>query len=104
MSDSVKFSIEGKTYSLEVDSLTFGEVELIEDATGKAFGELDFESAKSLMALAWVARRRVEPLCTLDDMRALPVSSVQPVDEPDPTTAGEPGDKADGDSGSPSSQ
>ena len=103
MSDSVRFSIEGKEYSLDVDSLTFGEVELIEDATGKAFGELDFDSAKSLMALAWVARRRVEPLCSLDDMRALPISAVQPVeDDVDPTSAGESGDKVDGDSGSQS--
>lgn len=99
----VQFQIDGKTYDLDVESLTFGEVEILEDETGKPFGDLDFDSAKALMVLAYLARRRKEPLFSLEEMRALPITAVQPVEE-SPTSAGTTGEVADDDSGSQSSQ
>ena len=104
MDQQVKFLIDGTEYTLDVDSLTFGEVEVIEDATGKGFGDLDFDSAKALMALALVAMRRKNPLATLDDIRALPLSAIQPVEEESPTQAGVTGEAGEGDSGVQSSQ
>lgn len=103
MAEAVKLNIDGTEYELDVEGLTFGEVEVIEDATGRAFGDLDFDSAKALMGLALVAMRRKNPLVTLDDIRALPLTAIQPVEE-SPTNAGVTGAVVDGDSGSPSSQ
>lgn len=103
MSEVVKLKIDGTEYELDVESLTFGEVEAIEDATGKPFSDMDFDSAKAVMALALVAMRRKNPLTTLDDIRALPLSAIEPVDV-DPTNAGVTGEVVDGDSGVQSSQ
>ena len=104
MNDStVTFKIDGAEYSLDVESLTFGEVEVLEDETGKPFGDLDFDSAKALMVLAFLARKRKEPLFTLEEMRALPISAVEPVEE-SPTDAGTTGEVVDDGSGSQSSQ
>jgi hypothetical protein len=43
------------------------------------------------LVLAWLARRRKEPLVTLDDMRALPMAAIEVVEDEDPTEAVEDG-------------
>lgn len=63
---------------LEVDTggWTLGEIEDIEDVTGKPVGALNGQtpqtmSIKQIIALAFVSARRLDPQITLDDIRAL---------------------------------
>ena len=87
MADAMRFKIEGKDYEVDANDLTFGEVELLERETGKPVGQLDLESATTLLVFAWLARRRKEPLVTLDDMRQLKMSDIEAVEDEDPTPA-----------------
>jgi hypothetical protein len=82
MDNVVKFKIDGSEYALSFDELTLGEVELLEKETGRGIGALDMESMTSVMVLAWLARRRTQPHVTLDEMRALPITAIEVVEDP----------------------
>ena len=92
MNTTTKIRIQGVEYEIDPSDLTWGEMETLEQETGKPIGKMDTESATTLLVLAWLARRRKEPLVTLDDMRALPMDAIEVVDEPDPTPAAEGGE------------
>ena len=79
--------IEGREYSIDAANLTWGEMELLEKETGVPIGRLEMESATTMLVLAWLARRRREPTCSMDDMRRLPMQSIEVVEEPDPSPA-----------------
>jgi len=81
MSEVTRLKVDDKVYDLDFDKLTLGELELIEKEFDKPLSEIDLESIRGILVLAWIARRQVEPLCSLDEMRALPASSVEVVDE-----------------------
>ncbi len=83
------------------DSLTLGEMEDIEEASGLGFMELveQFDSQKltvqSLKAVTWILLRRDNPDLTLDGVRDLTIGelakiggSAGPLDEPQ--TSGQP--------------
>jgi hypothetical protein len=84
-SSVLRIKINGVEYSLDLSELTFGELELLEKETGRSVSELDTASATTLLTLAWLARRRKEPMFTIEEMRMLPFSAVEVVEEPDPT-------------------
>lgn len=77
---------------LDPDSLTFGDLEDFEDATGEklleaftgaAEGEL---SAKALIGLVWICKRQDDLEFTLDDARKLKLAEIEfEAPEPDPT-------------------
>jgi len=75
---------------IDVNTLTWGELEQIEDLTGRnVTGELGRgqPSAKTMTALIWVVKRRTDPNFTMDDARALTVTGVNvkaPTDPKDP--------------------
>lgn len=72
--------------SIELDSLTVGEIEEIEEITGcpidKVF-DADRPRGKALRAIGFVVKRRDNPAFTLEDAGNLVVR----LGEPDPTTA-----------------
>lgn len=83
--DSVaRFKIEGVEYDIDINDLTIGEVEMIEKQTEKPLGQIDFESITAVAVLGWIARRRKEPMFTIEDMRMIPMSQIEAVDDPDP--------------------
>lgn len=85
MNDSViRLKISGVEYDLDMSELTFGELELIEKESGKSLSDLDTSSATTMLVLAWLAKRRREPLTTLDEMRMLPLSAIEAVEDPTP--------------------
>lgn len=73
------------TIVLDLDSMTLGELEAIEDvagaeaAKGMMAGQM---TAKALIAVAYVVRRRDDPEFTLDQARALRVLALKQPDAP----------------------
>jgi len=82
VSDIVKIRVDKDTYEIDFDTLTLGELEVIEREFDKSIAEVDLASARGILILAWIAKRRQEPLCSLDEIRALPQSAVE-IDEGD---------------------
>jgi hypothetical protein len=80
-----RFTIEGKPYEIDMDSLTWGEIEEVELYFDRPYDAIDFESARGAMMLAYLARKRKEPGYTLDKMRELPVDSVEATKPERPT-------------------
>lgn len=80
-----RFNIEGKTYEIDQDTLTWGEVEELEVYFDKSAEEVNLNSGRGAMFLAYLAKRRVEPNTTLDDLRALPVTAIEPAKPARPT-------------------
>jgi hypothetical protein len=82
-----------------LSDLTLGEVEHIEDITGMVIGQLfpdgQLPTAKGMLALVYVVRRRTRPEYTLDDARGESVRVViqDPPDDDDQGAGG--GDDAD---------
>lgn len=87
-----------KPLRFSVDSITVGDMEDIEEATGKPFGEIINQltstngslsvPVKTLKALVWIIYRQEHPDFTLDDARKIKVSELELVlTEPDPTEA-----------------
>lgn len=74
---------------LDVNQLTVGDVEDIEDICGKPFEELDFEnpSAKLMKAVIYVNGRRDNPDFTLEDARQVRLGDVT-LKESDPPQGG----------------
>ena len=91
MDDVTRIKIDGVQYEIDGNDLTWGEVELLEKETGKPISQLDFESATTMLVLAWLAKRRKDPMCTLDDLRALPMNAIEAVEDANPTSAVEDG-------------
>lgn len=71
---------------LNVEDLTLGEIEEMEQAAGLKLSELGNGSAKATIALIWISQRRLDPAFTLEDARALKVAELEFAD---PTAAGD---------------
>lgn len=79
----LRLKIAGKDYSVDFNDLELGEVAAIEDVTGLPIGQIDFNSAKALMGLVFVMRRRDDASFTLADAGTIKFSAVEEADEPE---------------------
>lgn len=79
------FVVGGEKYSLSYDALTLNELAALERLAGKAFQQIDLESAIGMQGLAWIAIHRRKPDFTIEDAGNLPLSAFQDTAEPDPT-------------------
>lgn len=67
------------TVNVDIDSLTLGEIEIVEEITGLGIDEIaetlgkPGPKAKLLVALAFVSERRTNPAVTLDEVRAMEI-------------------------------
>ena len=84
-------TIAGKTYTLQVDDLELGEIEVIEDAADMPLSEINWGRANVVRAITYVLLRRENPAFTMDDARHMKLSDLG-----DP----EPPSKANGSNGS----
>lgn len=76
--DSVsRFTVEGKAYEIDASDLEWGEVEEVEIYFDCPITEVDFDSGRGVMFLAYLARRRKEPSFTLDKARKLKIVDIQ---------------------------
>jgi hypothetical protein len=74
---SVKFGEQ----EFDLDDLELGELEELEEYTGKSLDEVNWSSAKVMVFVAFLVRRREVPGFTLDDARQIKVIEVLPGDE-----------------------
>ena len=76
---------------IDANSLTLGELEEIEDLTGRnVTAELGkgTPSARTLTALIWVIKRRTDPGFTIEDARKINVAAFQVEAQTSPKGAG----------------
>lgn len=69
---------EDETFVINANTLTLGELEELEDVTGRnVVAELGRgqPSAKTLIAVVWIMKKRADPNFTLDQARAMNVTS-----------------------------
>lgn len=85
--------------SINLDDLELGEVEEFEEAMGQPFGEVNIESAKAMVHLVWIVKKRDDPKFTIAKARKLKLSQfseAQNGDEPAPPTQAKPKSKRAG--------
>lgn len=92
--ETLRIRIDGNVFPFSMDTMTWGELAEIETIIGGPIDEVNLESAKGIVALAYVIARRHNELVTIDSIKALPMGAIELVDTPDPTLAGEPGEDA----------
>lgn len=63
--------------SIDINDMTLGELEEIEETTGLAISALGNGTAKAMTALIWISERRNNPEFTLDDARKVRISEVE---------------------------
>lgn len=80
--------MDDDTIVFDLDSMTLGELDAIEDIIGTDAAEALMAgrvSAKALIAVAYVVKRRDHPEFTIEDAKALRVMALQ---QPDPAKKG----------------
>lgn len=84
--DALTFHIEGKAYRF--DELTLGEIEFLEEELGAGVGEIDFRSAKAIIRVVYLLKRREDPEYTLDRARGVQLTALE--GEPEPVKGAKP--------------
>jgi hypothetical protein len=77
----IKIRVRGSEYSLDPESLTWGEIEEMERYFERSFEEIELASGRGAMFIAYLAKRRVDLTTTLDELRALPMTEIEVVEE-----------------------
>ena len=77
---------------MDFEKLQWGELEEMERLMDCPLEDARWDSARGVLTLAYIAVRKDKPAVTLDSLRALPMSEIELVDEPDPTLAVEDGE------------
>jgi len=69
---------------INIEDLTIGELETIEEVCGCSLDKLDFEhpTAKLMLAIVYVAGRRENPDFSLDDARQVRLTEVELTADP----------------------
>jgi hypothetical protein len=63
----VKLRIDGENYEIDMHDLELDEVGTIEDLTGKSAEDIDWDSARGMQGLAWIAIHRRNPRFTIQE-------------------------------------
>lgn len=97
--DVIHIRVQGETYDVSMQDLTWGELAELEELLGGSLEETNLASARGVLALAFIAVRRKQPAVTMDSLKALPMAEIELVDDVVPTSADVVGE--DGNSGPP---
>ena len=86
------FNIKGKRYEIDVDpsKLTWGEIEDLEVYFDRPLEDVNLDSARATMFLAYLAKRRKDPSTTLDEIRGLSVDQIEGVEDAPKRPTGSP--------------
>lgn len=85
------------TLDLDIDSMTLGEMEIVEDLTGLGLDEIGDAMTKPgpktkvLVALAYVVKRRTDPTVTVEQVKGMRVSLAASDPKDVPAIDGQPG-------------
>lgn len=80
-----RFELDGEVLEIDVAALTFGEMEFAETYFDLPFDDIDWNSARGLLVIAYLAKRRKSPETTLDDLRDIKLSDVKKAPATRPT-------------------
>lgn len=80
-----RFELDDEVLEIDVADLTFGEMEEVEGYFDRGMGEIDWDSGRALLLVAYLAKKRKHPQTTLDDLRDLKISSLQKAKPKRPT-------------------
>jgi hypothetical protein len=70
MSDDLKITIDGAEYNLDFDDFELGELEWLEEELGP-LEDANLASARSMVRLVYVLKKRDNPAYTMDEARKL---------------------------------
>jgi hypothetical protein len=87
----IHIRVQDTVYDLNMQDLTWGELAELEDLLGGSIEDSNLESAKGVLAVAYLAVRRKDQLITIDALKTLPIGEIELVDDPNPTLAAESG-------------
>lgn len=93
----ITIRIDQEQFQIDMQDLTWGEAEVAEEIIGGSLAD-HLDRVKGVLAIAYLAKRRKNPLVSLDELRALPMTEIEILEGDDslPPTQ----DDAAGDSGS----
>lgn len=92
MTDAAEEVLE---FQVDIDDLTLGEIEEIEEAFDAKLEDIDLSRAKALVYLIYLTKRRKDPDYTLEQARSVKVSAL-PQPEPERPTRARKGKSASG--------
>lgn len=78
---TVKLKINGEVYEIDMDDLELGEVGEVEDLCDKSVQEIDWESARGMQGLVWIALHRKNPRFTVAEAGRVKLSQLENPDE-----------------------
>jgi len=84
----VKLKVDGDVFEVDFNDLTLDEVGVVEDMTGKSVQDIDWNSARGMQGLLWIAMHRRNDRFTLEDAGRLKFSSIQDPEEKERPTGG----------------
>ncbi len=74
---AVRIEIDGTSYEIDPAKLTWGELAEVETYFDRAIDEINFESARGTLILAYLAKKRKNPRTTLADIEGLGVEDIK---------------------------
>lgn len=86
----VKLKVDGTVYEVDFDDLELDEIGMVEDMTGKSVQDIDWDSARGLQGLVWIAMHRRDPRFTLEEAGRLKFTAFEAPDEEKPGAAKRP--------------
>lgn len=91
---AMRIEINGEAYEIDPQNLTWGEMAEVETYFDRSINEIDFESARGTLILAYLAMKRRKPQTTLAELEALPLEAIKEAKPERPTktpaSAGDP--------------
>lgn len=79
------FELDGEVLELDLDSLTFGEIEEVEIYFDCPVDQVRWDSGRGGLMAAYLAKKRKNPKTTLNDLRSLKISALKEVKPKRPT-------------------
>lgn len=79
--NAIPLTINGKSYTVDLDELELWELELLEDEFDCAFDQVDFNRVKAIRILAFIAMRRTNAKLTMGDVATLKISAFEDADD-----------------------
>lgn len=78
--DVVKLKINGELFEIDMSDLELGEVGEVEDLCDKSVQDIDWESARGMQGLVWIAMHRKNPRFTIAEAGRLKFSALEDPD------------------------
>lgn len=72
-----RLKIDGQLFEVDFDELELAEVGVIEDLCGRSVGEIDWNSARGIQGMVWIAMHRKNPLFSVEDAGRVKFKSIE---------------------------